>query len=131
MMSHFHTNAWRDERGTTAIEFAIVGPVFMMMVIGIFYLCLTLLVVASMHFAVEEGARCASVRAACSDEASTRAYTQTKYHGPSAMPDFNPINLQAPCGSLVSGSISYVMNLGLTQLTVPITASACFPRNPS
>lgn len=61
-MRTFHTNIRGDERGTTAIEFAIVGPVFILPVIGILYLCMCLSVVGSMHYAVEEGARCASVR---------------------------------------------------------------------
>jgi Flp pilus assembly protein TadG len=73
-----------DERGTTAIEFAIVGPVFIMAVIGIIYLCMCLSVVGSMHYAVEEGARCASVKTTvCTDQTSTVAYTQTHYFGPS------------------------------------------------
>ena len=116
-----------DERGTTAIEFAIVGPVFIMAVIGIIYLCMCLSVVGSMHYAVEEGARCASVKTTvCTDQTSTVAYTQTHYFGPSTLPAFT-YNAAAACGHLVSGSISYVLDIGLRQITVPITASACFP----
>jgi TadE-like protein len=126
-MRTFHTNIRGDERGTTAIEFAIVGPVFILLVIGILYLCMCLSVVGSMHYAVEEGARCASVRTlVCKDTATTVAYTQNHYFGPSALPTFT-YNGAAACGHSVSGSINYVMNLGLRRITVPITANACFP----
>jgi Flp pilus assembly protein TadG len=117
--------AWNDERGTTAVEFAIVSPVFIALVIGILYLCLCLFLVGSMHYAVEEGARCASVRTTvCKDATTTVAYAQSRYFGPSS-PSFT--YAVAACGNSVSGSINYVAQLGLTQFTIPIAATACFP----
>ena len=62
-MRRLKTKILSDEKGTTAIEFAIVGPIFIFLVIGIAFLCMGLAVAGSMHYAVEEGARCASVRA--------------------------------------------------------------------
>ena len=122
-----HTNISSDERGTTAIEFAIVGPVFILLLIGILYLAMCLSVVGSMHYAVEEGARCASVKTTvCTDQTSTVSYTQNHYFGPSTLPTFT-YNPAAACGHSVSGSINYVLDLGLRQITVPITAAACFP----
>jgi Flp pilus assembly protein TadG len=127
MMRTLHTRICSDERGTTAIEFAIVGPVFIMLLIGILYLCMCLSVVGSMHYAVEEGARCASVRTTvCTDQTSTVSYTQNHYFGPSTLPTFT-YDPAAACGHSVSGSISYVLDIGLRQFTVPITAAACFP----
>ena len=126
-MRIFHINIRDDERGTTAIEFAIVGPVFILLVIGILYLCMCLSVVGSMHYAVEEGARCASVRTTvCTDQTSTVTYTNNHYFGPSALPTFT-YNATAACGHSVSGSINYVLDLGLHQITVPVSAAACFP----
>jgi Flp pilus assembly pilin Flp len=118
-MRTFHTNIRGDERGTTAIEFAIVGPVFILLMIGILYLCMCLSVVGCRHYAVEEGAR-------CSDTATTVAYPQSLYFGPSALRTFTDDGAAA-CGHSVSGSINYVMNLGLSRITVPIAANACFP----
>src|SRR5262249_18741776 len=126
-MRRLHKNITTDECGTTAIEFAIVGPVFIMLLIGILYLCMCLAVIGSMHYAVEEGARCASVKTTvCTDQSSTVSYTQNQYFGASSLPTF-PYNAAATCGHSVSGTISYVLDVGLKQFTVPITASACFP----
>jgi len=117
--------AWDDERGTTAVEFAIVSPVFIALLIGILYLCLCLFLIGSLHYAVEEGARCASVRTTvCKDATTTVAYAQSRYFGPSS-PSFT--YAAAACGNSVSGSINYVAQLGLTEFTIPIAATACFP----
>jgi Flp pilus assembly protein TadG len=124
-MRDFCIKPWNDERGTTAVEFAIVGPTFIGLVIGILYVCLCLLLVGSLHFAVEDAARCASVKTTvCKDGPTTVAYAESRYFGPGS-PTFNPTS--AACGNMVTGSISYVAQLGLTQFTIPISASACFP----
>jgi TadE-like protein len=126
-MLNFYSHMPNDERGTTAIEFAIVGPIFIFLLIGIFYFCMSLAVVAGMHYAVEEGARCASVRTTvCSDTPTTISYTQNHYFGPSGLPAFT-YDPAAACGHSVSASIDYVVDLGLKRITVPITAAACFP----
>ena len=127
MMYTSHMNLHGDERGTTAIEFAIVGPIFIFLLIGIFSLCMGLAVASGMHYAVEEGARCASVRTTvCTDDGTTIAYTKSHYYGPSTQPTFI-YDPAAACGHSVTASITYVVDLGLKQISVPITAAACFP----
>src|SRR5262245_1037874 len=116
-----------NESGTTAIEFAIVGPIFIFLVIGIAFLCMTMAVAGSLHYAVEEGARCASVRkTVCSDEDTTLTYTRARYFGPSAAPSF-VYDPAAACGHSVTASITYVVDMGLKRVSVPISAAACFP----
>ena len=115
IMRRLKTKMFTDERGTTAIEFAIVGPIFIFLVIGIAFLCMGLAVAGSMHYAVEEGARCASVRkTVCSDEDTTIAYIKAHYFGPGGVPTF-AYDPAAACGHSVTTSISYVVNMGLRQ----------------
>ena len=122
----FPTLAWRDDHGTAAVEFAILAPVFITLVVGTLYLGLCLLLVGSLNYAVEEGARCASIRTTvCPDTNSTIAYTLSRYFGPAASPTVT--FTAAACGNSVSASINYIVDLVLTKVTVPITASACFP----
>jgi hypothetical protein len=54
--------SFTDQRGTTAIEFAIVAPLFLALAVGTLYLGICLFMVGSLHYTVEEAARCASVR---------------------------------------------------------------------
>ena len=93
------------------MEFAIIAPVFILLILGMIALCFALFLVGSMHFAVEDGARCASVKTTiCSDATSTVAYTQSRYLGPNVSPTFTYAS--AACGNSVSGSVSYSMNVG-------------------
>ncbi len=115
-----------DQEGTTAVEFAIIAPVFIALLIGTIALCVALFLIGSLHFAVEDGARCASVKTTiCSDAASTVAYTQSHYFGPDVSPTFT--YAAAACGNSVSASISYSMDVGFKTFVVPISATACFP----
>ena len=128
-MTNNRESAWTDERGTTAVEFAIIAPVFISFVVGILYICMGLFLVGSLHYAVEEGARCASVRnsstQSCKDATGIINYTKSRYFGPSSSPIFT--YAAAACGNSVSASITYDMNFVLTKVSVPLSATACFP----
>src|SRR6266404_5430967 len=115
----------RDEQGTTAVEFAIIAPVFIALLVGTLSVCVGLFLIGSLHFAVEEGARCASVKAACQvngipDKTATEAYTQSQYFGPDVSPAFTYD--ATACGNKVSGSINYSMDVGFRTFVVPISA---------
>ena len=120
-----------DQQGTTAVEFAIVAPVFIALLVGTLSLCVGLFLIGSLHYAVEEGARCASVKAACADATGNPdatavvAYAQSQYFGPNVSPTFT--YAAAACGNSVNASISYSMNVGFRSFTIPISATACFP----
>lgn len=120
------STAWHDDSGTTAVEYAIIAPVFIGLIVSTFYFCMALYMIGSLHYAVEEGARCASVKTlVCSDTSSIVSYTQNHYFGPAATPTFTYTNL--PCGNSVTASVNFVANLGLKTVTIPLAASACFP----
>lgn len=117
----------RDQQGTTAVEFGIVAPVFIALLLGTMGLCVALFLIGSLHFAVEDGARCASVKTTiCADGPTTIAYTQSRYLGPSGVtPTFT--YAAAACGNSVSASITYSANVLFKTLVIPISATACFP----
>ena len=118
-------NFLRDPSGSSAVEFAFVGPVFLMLVIGMMYGCLMIFSTASLHYAVEEGARCASIRTTvCTDSASTISYTQTAYNGPDA-PTFTYAT--PACGHAVTGTTTFNFNMAVKSWSVPLSATACYP----
>lgn len=115
-----------DQGGTTAVEFALITPILIALLVGTITLCVGLFLIGSLHFAVEDGARCASVKTTvCSDAATTVAYTKSRYFGPDVSPTFT--YTAAACGNSVSASVNYSMNVGSRTLVIPISATACFP----
>jgi Flp pilus assembly pilin Flp len=124
----------RDQQGTTAVEFGIIAPVLIALLVGTMGLSVALYLIGSLHFAVEDGARCASVKAACqvngvADAALTQAYTQSRYFGPHGVtPTFT--YAAGTCGTnsnSVSASLTYSVNVLFKTLVIPISATACFP----
>jgi hypothetical protein len=96
------------------------------MLLGTIALCIALFLIGSLHYAVEEGARCRSVKTTiCTDGPTTVAYAQNHYFGPAVSPTFT--YAAAACGNSVNASISYSMNVGFRTFVVPISATACFP----
>ena len=115
-----------NQDGTTAVEFAIVAPAFLLMIFGTIGLCFALFLIGSLHYAVEDGARCASVKTTiCTDANSIVTYTTGRYMGPNVSPSFT--YAAAACGNSVTGTVSYSMNIGFKTFVIPISATACFP----
>ena len=114
-----------DRRGVTALEFAFVAPLVIALQLGTIYVALMMFSVSSLEYAVQEGARCASVQTSvCTSTASTTTYTATKYSG-LGTPVFTPTT--ASCGNLVSASLSFSLKTGFDDYVVPLSAAACFP----
>jgi len=115
-----------DEGGATAIEFSIVGPVFLLMMIGAAYACMLLFAQSSLQYAVEAGARCASVQTTvCTDSSTTTAAALAGYNGPIINPGFTYAT--AACGHQVSSTVNFGFNAGYFNATIPLSATACYP----
>jgi Flp pilus assembly protein TadG len=117
----------RDTRGTPAIEFAILAPVFLAMMVGSIYLCMLMFVTGSLQYAVEAAARCASVNTTmCPDNTSTVSFAQSHFYGSAILtPTFT--YSATGCGHSVAATARYNFDLGLSSLTVPVSATSCFP----
>lgn len=117
---------WADHRGSTVVEFALVAPPLIIMTVGALYVCMALFLTGSLYYAVQEGARCASVfTTTCKDAASIQSYAKSHYFGPATSPTFT--YTAAACGNSVSATVNFKADLGLTTVTIPITAQACYP----
>ena len=115
-----------DTRGTSAIEFAIVGPIFMMCIVGMVYIGMMLFAEGSLQYAVEQASRCAAVNTTtCSSGSTTITYAQSVYYGPSESPTFT--STSTTCGQKVTASATMTVNWVLGHANVPLSAAACFP----
>lgn len=110
---------WSDSRGTTAIEFAVIAPVFLALLLGIIQLSLLGFTLANLNYAVEKAARCDAISTGCPDIASY-------YYAPSPTPVFT-YDTTAACGTSVNATVTYRLNVLIYQASIPLSASACFP----
>jgi Flp pilus assembly protein TadG len=121
---------WRrfrvDAGGASAVEFALVLPAFILLVMGSISAATLGFSVASMNYAVEDAARCAAVKsAACLTPADTAKYARTRYGGVAVSPVFTYST--AGCGNTVTGTATYSMNLIPQFFNLPLSTAACHP----
>ncbi|MDB5444606.1 MAG: TadE family protein [Phenylobacterium sp.] len=114
------------EHGGAAVEYAMVLPVFITLIVG--GLCAGNLAFAvnSLHYAVQDAARCASVKTTvCTSPSNIQSYAAGRYSGPQISPSFSYST--GGCGHTVSATATYPIILAAATLNVPISASACYP----
>ena len=115
----------KDRAGATAVEFALVLPAFVSLIVGGLCAGQLAFAVSGLQFAVQEGARCAAVKTTvCTSGASTISYAAAQYQGPAIAPSFT--YAASGCGHTVSATGSYVFMIPVT-VSLPLTATACFP----
>lgn len=118
-----------DRRGATALETALVFPVFAMVVVGVINASQLAHAVSSMNFAVQEAARCSAVNeVVCGTALATEAYAATKYSGPAIGAVFDSTTVG--CGHTVTATGQFELNVAIAVYDVPISAEACFPGVP-
>jgi Flp pilus assembly pilin Flp len=119
---------WRNEHGATAAEFGLVLIVFLALVFGIIGLSDTIWANSTLQVATEAAARCASVTpTVCKDNGTINSYGNSHYLGPNITPSFS-LNASASCGNQVSASATIPLDAVVVDLSVPLTATACFPK---
>ncbi len=114
-------------KGAGTVEFALVAPIMMMLIIGGIYLSMLGFTAASLSYSVEAGARCASVNTTvCNNTTATATYSRNQFMNLSgATSTFAAAS--ATCGNRVTGSVTFVINAGITRVSVPLSSTACFP----
>ena len=130
----------RDQRGASAVEFALVIPVMMMLVLGVLHMSFVIYASVNLHNATEWTARCLAVSAnnpatattPCTKSAPTQAqlqsYVQARYLGPDISPFTFTVTANGCQGaSQLTSSGTYNMALGFASLPITVTAKACYP----
>ena len=127
---------WRDRRGTSALEFALVVPVFLVLVMASINLCLLLYANGTLHYTVDSAARCMSVRTTvCTSPGATQTWALNHYQGPGVNPTFTA-TAASTCygttagidtGSKVTGTATFKINGVIFQIPVTMTATSCYP----
>ena len=114
-------------RGSATVEFALVAPILIMFIIGGMYLSMLGFTASSLRFAAQAGARCASINTtSCSNAASIQLYAASQFINVTG----NAATFTATtpsCGNKVVATANFPLITGIDKVTVPLSASACFP----
>ncbi len=116
-----------DNAGAAAVEFAMVFPAFVSLIVGAVYTAQLLYAASSLRYAAEAAARCYSVNTTvCTSNGATQTYALGKYLGPAyPAPTFTAST--PACGHQVVGAMTYQLSAGVYSFSVPLSATACFP----
>jgi Flp pilus assembly protein TadG len=115
------------ERGSSAVELAIILSTFLAMLFGIINIAMILWTMASLHYAAETAARCAAVAATgCTSASSIQSYALSQYFGLS-LGGTNPFVYAASgCGNTVTATYTYSLVIPIIgTYSVPLSATAC------
>lgn len=117
-----------DRKGGALVEYALLLPLFLLLVVGIAQLGQVLWIQAALQHAVDMAARCASVNTvSCATPAQIEAYAATQAYGVTVPGDTFTASAQ-PCGNQVVAAFDYSVQTGLLPYgSVSLGARACYP----
>jgi Flp pilus assembly protein TadG len=118
---------WHDNRGASALEFALTAPVFFLLIFGIVEFGLLLWTQIGLQHGAELAARCASVNPTlCPGGSAITSYATQQALGLS-LPSQTFTYSTPTCGNQVNATyvFQFPQILNLSPLT--LTAQACFP----
>jgi Flp pilus assembly protein TadG len=129
---------WLAADGVTAIETAILLPVFLTFLLGIFEFGRVLWIQSALQFAAESASRCAVINASstCSSNSATQTYASGQVLGLSVPSGDFSVSSSGTCfaaggnGGSKTVSASFPFSFILTQLfpyTITLTASSTRP----
>ncbi|HWE74048.1 MAG TPA: TadE family protein [Stellaceae bacterium] len=123
------TRATTRDDGTSAIEFALCFPVFILMVLGIFEFSRALWTNSLLNYAVQSAARCSAVDSTnCGSTTATVSYA-VQSSSPLTIPSADFTASTQSCGSQVS--VAFPFTFVVPQLfpyNITLSAQACYPK---
>jgi Flp pilus assembly protein TadG len=118
---------WADRRGATAVEFAVLLPVFLPLIFGVIQLGEMFWTQTAMQHAVEMAARCAAINATtCGSASQTQTYATTQAYG-LTLPSGTFTASSAACGNQVAASYTFPFVTAWFPATINLTAQSCHP----
>ncbi len=122
-------NIWRDEQGTSAVEFALIAPVFFLFIFGIIAFGLLFWTQIGMQHGAEMAARCASINTTLCPTSNPSAITNYALQQALglSLPSSTFTYSTPACGNQVSASYTFEFPDILNRSPLTLTAQACFP----
>ena len=124
-----------DERGASAVEFALVAPLLIGLLFGIFEFGQAIWTQGILDYAVQQAARCASVNTiTCGTSGAIKTYA-SQQTTPLSLPASVFSATTPSCGNLVSASYTFsfvgtlplISGTALLPTSITLTSSSCYP----
>jgi Flp pilus assembly protein TadG len=122
-------NVWRDERGTSALEFAMTAPVFFLFLFGVIETGLLFWTQIGLQHGAEMAARCATVNSILcpnNNPAAIASYATQQTFGLN-LPATTFAYTSQLCGNQVNANYSFQLPHIFNMAPITLTAKACFP----
>jgi Flp pilus assembly protein TadG len=118
----------RDDQGTAAVELAVGGMVFVMLLFGALEFGRLFWTLASLQFAVEQAARCAAINAtSCTTSSATQTYAAGRVFGQTVASSVFTVS-HPTCGTQVSASLPFSFIVPhLFPYTITLSTQSCRP----
>ena len=117
-----------ESRGTTAVEFAITLPLFIMVIFGILECGFMLWTQLGLQHGTQMAARCASINASvCGNASATQLFAVQQAYGLPITADVFTVTTSS-CGNQINASYTYTfLSSYFGSPAVTLTAQSCFP----
>lgn len=119
---------WHERNGNAAVEFALLAPVFLLMLLGIVEFGRLFWTQSSLQHAVEAAARCAAINSStCASDAQTESYAAAEVFGQSVGASAFTVSRGA-CGTQVKAQVKYAFTVpALFPYNITLNAQSCYP----
>lgn len=115
-----------SERATTAVEFGIIAPAFIVLLLGTIEGGRMLWTLNALHYSVQEAARCASINTTmCGTSSQIRNFAAGRAGAGLSSSVFTATI--AACGNQVSASYPMQLNIPFVYQSITLTARSCYP----
>lgn len=127
-MTRLRRSLRRAGRGTSAIEFAVVAPVLMLLFVATIEFARLFWTQAALQYALDRAARCAAVTPLTCTALTTPGYASSQVAG-LAIPAADFTYATAACGYQISASVPFAFLVpSLMPFSLTLTATSCHPQ---
>jgi Flp pilus assembly protein TadG len=117
-----------NDEGSSAVEFAMVAPVLIVMLFGVLEFGRALWTQSMLDFAVEQASRCATINTTTCGSASAIATYAESQTAPLNLPAATFTATTPACGNQVRASYAFsFITPRLFPYSITLTSQSCFP----
>ena len=117
------------ESGSAMVEFALVGGLFFLLLIGVVEVGRLLWTLNALHYGAQQAARCAAVNSGLCGTNDKLQTWATNIGGSPVPGSAFTLNTAAACGMQVTASYTMKLYIPYVSLNPTLSSTVCFPKS--